>query len=672
MKEENFFMEFPLEEKKNECILYIYGYKYIETGKVFFTMEWKFGWRLWKKEVSGGRIPERVRIWICPFVSALSLGLSFFFCEDFPFDPAWVAVLLCGVPILKEAAEGLVKRFDIKADLLVATALLAALWIGEVFAAGEVALIMILGERLEERTVAKARSGIEKLLKMMPRTARKLTVEGGERVIPASELLPGDLVRILAGEAIPADGRVRRGYSSVDQSVMTGESLPVDKVPGDFVSSGTVNQFGVLDVEVVNAGEKSLLGRMIRLAESAEASKSKIVRRTDRWAGWIVLCAMLAAIGTWLVTGEVIRSVSVLVVFCPCALVLATPTAMMAGIGNASSFGVLIRNGGALEALAGVSTAAFDKTGTLTEGNLSVTDLRSFLPDELSSEELLRSAALLESCSEHPAGKAIGESFLLRRQKVLSKEEVSSFRMFPGRGVAGEVEGRIFLAGNRTLLQEQGVRIPPEAEKEAAELEEKGCSVILIARDGKTAGLIGLADRIRASAEKTVAELRRAGVDSILISGDHASPVRTIAREAGIARFHAECLPENKVERILEMEKNGERVCMIGDGVNDAAALKTASVGISMGGIGSDIAIDSSDIVFVHDDISSLPRLLALSRRTLKTIYCNIAFSMILNFAAVLLAMSGFLGPFWGALVHNAGSVAVIFNSILLLKWKPS
>ena len=437
MKEENFFMEFPLEEKKNECILYIYGYKYIETGKVFFTMEWKFGWRLWKKEVSGGRIPERVRIWICPFVSALSLGLSFFFCEDFPFDPAWVAVLLCGVPILKEAAEGLVKRFDIKADLLVATALLAALWIGEVFAAGEVALIMILGERLEERTVAKARSGIEKLLKMMPRTARKLTVEGGERVIPASELLPGDLVRILAGEAIPADGRVRRGYSSVDQSVMTGESLPVDKAPGDFVSSGTVNQFGVLDVEVVNAGEKSLLGRMIRLAESAEASKSKIVRRTDRWAGWIVLCAMLAAIGTWLVTGEVIRSVSVLVVFCPCALVLATPTAMMAGIGNASSFGVLIRNGGALEALAGVSTAAFDKTGTLTEGNLSVTDLRSFLPDELSSEELLRSAALLESCSEHPAGKAIGESFLLRRQKVLSKEEVSVSRQGRCRGGRG-------------------------------------------------------------------------------------------------------------------------------------------------------------------------------------------------------------------------------------------
>ncbi len=634
-------------------------------------MKWNIGGGLWRKETPGTVIPESVRIWICPFVSALSLGLSFFFCEDFPFDPAWVAVLLCGVPILKEAAEGLVKRFDIKADLLVATALLAALWIGEVFAAGEVALIMILGERLEGRTVAKARSGIEKLLKMMPRTARKLTAEG-ERVIPASELRPGDLVRVLGGEGIPADGTVKKGFSSVDQSVMTGESLPVDKAPGDFVSSGTVNQYGVLDIEVVNAGEKSLLGRMIRLAESAEASKSKIVRRTDRWAGWIVLCAMLAAIGTWLVTGEVIRSVSVLVVFCPCALVLATPTAIMAGIGNASSFGVLIRDGGALETLAGVSTAAFDKTGTLTEGNLSVTDVRSFLPDELSSEELLRSAALLESCSEHPAGKAIAESFLSRRQKVLSKEELSSFRMFPGRGVAGEVEGHNFLAGNRTLLKEQGVRIPPEAEKEAAELEEKGCSVILIAHDGEMAGLIGLADRIRASAEKTVTELRRAGVDSILISGDHASPVKTIAREAGISRFHAECLPENKVKLIQEMEETGEHVCMIGDGVNDAAALKTASVGIAMGGIGSDIAIDSSDIVFVHDDISSLPRLLALSRRTLKTIYCNIAFSMILNFAAVLLAMSGFLGPFWGALVHNAGSVAVIFNSILLLKWKPS
>lgn len=633
-------------------------------------MEWNLGGGLWRKGSPGAVIPESVRIWICPFVSALFLGLSFFFREDFPFDPAWGAVLLCGVPILKEAAEGLVKRFDIKADLLVAKALLAALWIGEVFAAGEVALIMILGERLEERTVAKARSGIEKLLKMMPRTARKLTAEG-ERIIPASELRPGDLLRVLGGERIPADGTVKKGYSSVDQSVMTGESLPVDKAPGDFVSSGTLNQFGVLVIEVLNAGEKSLLGRMIRLAESAEASKSKIVRRTDRWAGWIVLCAMLAAIGTWLVTGEVIRSVSVLVVFCPCALVLATPTAIMAGIGNASSFGVLIRNGNALETLAGVSTAAFDKTGTLTEGKLSVTEVRSFLPDELSSEELLRSAAVLESCSEHPAGKAIAESFL-RRQKVLSKEEVSSFRIFPGRGVAGKVGGRDFLAGNRTLLKEQGLRIPPAAEKEAAELQKKGCSVILIARDGETAGLIGLADSIRASAEKTVTDLRRAGVDSILISGDHASSAGTVAEAVGISRFHAECLPENKVKRIQEMEEKGEPVCMIGDGVNDAAALKTASVGIAMGGIGSDIAIDSSDIVFVHDDISSLPRLFALSRRTLKTIYCNIAFSMLLNFAAVLLAMSGFLSPFWGALVHNAGSVAVIFNSILLLKWKPS
>ncbi|WP_417175223.1 heavy metal translocating P-type ATPase, partial [Adlercreutzia sp.] len=339
-------------------------------------------------------------------VSAVALGFSFFAPETLPFNPAWIAIVLCGAPIILGAVIGLVTEFDIKADVLVSLALIAAVAIGEDFAAGEVALIMQLGALLEDLTVAKARAGIERLVHLSPRTAR-IVRDGVETVVAAEDVQVGDVLRVLPGETVAVDGTVLEGRTSIDESVMTGESLPVDKAPGDEVKSGTVNQFGAFDMRAQRVGEDSSLARMIELVQSADAGKAKIVRLADRWATWIVVIALTAAAGTWLVTGEIIRAVTILVVFCPCALVLATPTAIMAAIGNVTKLGVLVREGDALERLAKVRKVAFDKTGTLTYGRPEVVAVGTIEGSKVDEEQLYSLVASAESMSEHPLGKAV-------------------------------------------------------------------------------------------------------------------------------------------------------------------------------------------------------------------------------------------------------------------------
>ena len=338
-------------------------------------------------------------------ISGLAMLASLLKWQPLPFDMAWVAIILCGVPIVLEAIIGLVTAFDIKADVLVSLALIAAVCIGQDFAAGEVAFIMQLGGLLEELTVARARAGIEKVVHLTPRTARVLR-GGVETVIPAQQVQVGDCLRVLPGESVPVDGVITSGQTSIDQAVMTGESLPVDKTVGDDVSSGTVNQFGAFDMRATRVGEDSSIQWMIRLVQSADAGKARIVGIADRWATWIVMIALSAAALTWLITGQIIRAVTILVVFCPCALVLATPTAIMAAIGNATRHGFLVREGDALERLAGVKVVAFDKTGTLTYGTPEVVSVVSVRP-ELPRQELYRLAACAEQLSEHPLGKAI-------------------------------------------------------------------------------------------------------------------------------------------------------------------------------------------------------------------------------------------------------------------------
>lgn len=595
-------------------------------------------------------------------ISGIALIVSIFGWNPLPFDAAWIAIILCGIPIVVEAIIGLITAFDIKADVLVSLALIASICIGEDFAAGEVAFIMQLGALLEDLTVAKARAGIEKLVHLTPQTARVIS-DGTEKIIPAEQVKIDDVIRVLPGETVPVDGIILSGETSVNQAVMTGESLPVDKSAGDEVSSGTVNQFGAFEMKATKVGEDSSIQRMIRLVQSADAGKAKIVGLADRWATWIVVIALTAAALTWMISGEIIRAVTILVVFCPCALVLATPTAIMAAIGNATKHGFLVRQGDALERLAKVTKITFDKTGTLTYGTPMVTAVQSV--SDYSQDEIYSLTAAAEQMSEHPLGKAIVRCY--GTKPPIADE----FKMIPGEGVSAVINGRRVLAGNLKFISKNTAAgsVQP-LETSAENYLNQGCTVIYVAIDEKPAGYLALSDTIREDGRQMVEALNQIGVQPVLLTGDHQNAAEAIAGQLGIREVHANCLPEDKLRQIDTYQKNGNSVCMIGDGINDAPALKKANVGIAMGGVGSDIAVEAADIALVDDEIKELPHLVSLSKRMMKTIKINLTFSMGLNFLAITLAITGLLGPVIGALVHNAGSVLVIINSALLLTWK--
>lgn len=578
-------------------------------------------------------------------ISGMAVLASLSGFNPFPFDTAWIAIILSGVPIVLEAVIGLVTAFDIKADVLVSIALIASVCIGEDFAAGEVAFIMQLGGLLEEVTASRARSGIEKLVRLTPERARVIS-DGGEKVIASEDVRVGDTVRVLPGETVPVDGVIISGSTSINQAVMTGESLPVDRTVGDEVSSGTVNQFRAFDMKALKVGEDSSIRRMIRLVQSADASKAKIASLADRWATWIVVIALSASLITWFITHQIIRSVTILVVFCPCALVLATPTAIMAAIGNATKHGFLVKEGDALERLSSVSVVAFDKTGTLTYGKPEVVCVKSVSP-LFSDDDIFRLTA--------ESGK--GE---------LSSS--SGFRMIPGRGISATVEGRMVLAGSRELLLENGVPFVENAE--CLEYMDKGASITYVAVDGEECGFIALSDTLRSDSSATVRSLISLSVTPVLLTGDNRNAARNIASALSIESVRYSCLPEDKLRYIGEYQEKGKKVLMIGDGINDAPALKKADVSVAMGGSGSDIAVDAADIALVDDNVKEIGHLIALSRRMMTTIKLNMTFSMTLNFVAIVLAMTGTLNPVVGALVHNAGSVLVIINSALLLKWR--
>ncbi len=596
-------------------------------------------------------------------ISGVSIICSLLHVQPFPFDLAWFAVILCGFPIILEAIIGLVTAFDIKADVLVSLALIASICIGETFAAGEVAFIMQLGALLEELTVAKARAGIEKLVHLTPQTARVLQMDK-EVIVPAEQVRIGDRIRVLPGETIPVDGIIVYGQTSINQAVMTGESLPVDKAVGDEVSSGTVNQFGTFEMEAIRVGEDSSIQRMIKLVQSADAGKAKIVGIADRWATWIVVIALSAAVITWLVTGQIIRAVTILVVFCPCALVLATPTAIMAAIGNATKHGFLVRQGDALERLANTKIIAFDKTGTLTYGTPRVIAVQS-VADVLTTKELYQMVASAERFSEHPLGKAVVQCF---KKEKTDFTEVDNFQIIPGRGVYAEIEGKRVLAGNPELLTAHHVEIP--VLEDTKDYIRQGCTIIYVSVNNTFAGFLALSDTVRKESEHMIDELLKLGICPVLLTGDHENAANTIASLLHIEDVKANCMPENKLAYIEKYQKNGMPVCMIGDGINDAPALKKADVGIAMGGVGSDIAVDAADIALVDDEVKELPHLVALSKHMMVTIKLNMTFSMTLNFVAITLAILGSLNPVVGALVHNAGSIFVIINSAFLLKWR--
>ena len=579
-------------------------------------------------------------------------------------DPAWVTVIISGIPLLYLAIWRIIYNpgvSKISSALLISIAMFAAIAIGDLFAAGEVAFIMAIGAILEDMTTERAKKGLKKLISLAPTQGRKI-VDGKEIMIPAGEIVKDDVLRILPGETIPVDGIIVTGETSVDQSIMTGESILVDKGVDDEVFCGTINRFGAIDIKATKVGEDSSLQKLIRMVQEAENKKAPMQRITDKCASWLVPVALMIAIITWVVTKDIVRAVTVLVVFCPCALVLATPTAIMAAIGQATKHGVIIKSGEALEKMGKVDTIAFDKTGTLTFGKLEVSDVISF-EKEISENDLLSITASAERKSEHPLGKAI-VSFA--KKKMVSIPESTNFKMSSGKGIYAEVSGKKLHCGNEKFFEENGIAISSGIKDVLEQLRMQGKASILVAENNDCIGILALSDVLRPEANTMVKKLHSMNTNVVLLTGDNKKTADYFAKQVGISEACAELLPEEKVENISKMMSNGKNVCMIGDGVNDAPALKSASVGVAMGSMGSDIAVEAADIALMSDDISKIPYLKRLSNATVKTIKFSITLSMCINFLAVTLSVLGVLTPTTGALVHNAGSCFVVLIAALL------
>lgn len=593
---------------------------------------------------------------------ALSLILSLVGI-DFPVDPAWVTFIICGYPIFYGAVKKLIKKkgiSKISSSLLISTAMIASVIIGDIFAAGEIAFIMALGEYLEDRTTAKAKKGLKKLISLVPLQGR--LVRGNDtEMVELEKIKVGDVLRVLPGETIPVDGRILVGETSIDQSVMTGESLPVDKEAGDEVFGGTINRFGAIDISVIRIGEDSSLQKLIRMVKEAEEKQAPMQRVADKWASLLVPVAFLLAVIAGLLRQDIVVAVTVLVVFCPCALVLATPTAIMAAIGQATKHGVIIKSGEALEKMGKVDTITFDKTGTLTYGHLKVSDCIAI--DKDYEESLLSLVAAVESKSEHPLGKAIVS---YAKENAMDICEISDFSMEAGKGVSAVVNDKKIYCGSEKYLLEKVIALDNETSNILAKLREEGKASVIAATEEGVIGVIALSDEIRPDASDVVSKLNAQNADVVLLTGDNKKTADYFASQVGIKKVHAELLPEEKVSNIVKLQESGKRVCMIGDGVNDAPALKTADVGVAMGTFGSDIAVEAADIALMGDDITKLPYLKKLSNATVKTIKFSISLSLIINFAAIVLSFFKLLTPATGALVHNAGSLFVILIAAML------
>lgn len=579
-------------------------------------------------------------------------------------DPAWITVIISGIPLLYLAVWRIIYNpgiSKISSALLIIIAMFAAIAIGDLFAAGEVVFIMAIGALLEDMTTNRAKKGLKNLISLAPVQGRKIE-DGKERMIPVEKISRGNILRVLPGETIPVDGIIVEGETSLDQSIMTGESLPVDKKIEDEVFCGTINCFGTIDIKATNVGKDSSLQKLIRMVQDAENKQAPMQRIADKCASWLVPVALMIAIVTGFVTDDIVRAVTVLVVFCPCALILATPTAIMAAIGQATKHGVIIKSGEALEKMGKVDTITFDKTGTLTYGKLQVSDIISF-DNRRDNDDILRMAASAETKSEHPLGKAIVNDAVSKKMDIIPS---SDFKMTTGKGIAAVVAERKMICGNESFLTENGIKIENAVSDTIKKLRIEGKACILVAEENICIGIIALSDVLRPEAKAVIEKLSEMGTKTVLLTGDNKRTADYFASRAGISEVYAELLPNKKVESIQHLQSNNRKVCMIGDGVNDAPALKIAEVGVAMGVMGSDIAVDAADIALMSDDISKLPYLKRLSNATVKTIKLSITLSMCINFVAIILSVTGILNPTTGALVHNAGSCFVVLIATLL------
>jgi Cd2+/Zn2+-exporting ATPase len=575
---------------------------------------------------------------------------------------AMAAAILLGAPIVLHAIRSFVRK-EMHMDELAAMAILAAFANKEYVAVGTIGFFMLLSELIESRTALGARASIESLIKLTPTRANLIGIDGTETEIKVANLKPGDSVRVRPGDNIPADGEVARGLSSVNEATITGESLPVDKVPGMQVFAGTNNITGVLDITVIKAGSDTTLGKVQSLIMQAERTKIPIMRIIDTYVKWYTPTILMIAGIVWFFTQDVGRAITILVISCPCALILATPTAMVAAISASARLGVLIKNVADLEIAGKMTAMVFDKTGTITTGRLYVTKLTP--AEGVEPGELLAVAASAERMSKHPAARALSD---VAKEANLSLPETEHFEETPGKGVTAVVDSVKIIVGRDTFLVE--CDISPDNVSDPSLHEEQGFSTLYVAKAGKCIGWIGLQDKTRPEAKQAIQSLRDIGIKRItMLTGDRNEVANRVAAELGCTDFKAQCLPQDKLAIVEKIKKEGHTVVVVGDGINDAPALAAGDLGIAMGAAGSDVAINSASIALMSDDLKRLPFLIMLSRKTRSLINQNLGFGMLFITMGIAAATAGWLETMFAAFLHFAGSLIVVFNSARLVRF---
>lgn len=574
------------------------------------------------------------------------------------------SAIIGGAPIFKLAIGNILRDFDLTAGVMVSIAIIAALLVREYEAAAIVAFMMLVGEMLENFTMAKADNALQELENLIPEFVE--LIKGNDIVIiPIGNVRKGDLILIKPGGRIPVDGIVSKGSAAVNQASITGESIPVDKEEGDCIYAGTMCMSGSIEVKVKNIGEETTLGNMIRLVKEARSSKAPVHRLANKYAQYLTPMALVIAAITYLFTNDIIRGITVLIVICPCSLVLATPTALVASIGNAAKRGVLVKSGTSMEIIGKVDVVAFDKTGTLTLGQPSLRETISF--NGLSPEILLGLAASVERSSEHPLAKAIVSA---AKQSNIKTFPIEKFESLPGHGVKGFVNNDEVIIGNR-MLKDQEVTLKNKELQTFEELEAEGNTVIPVAVNHEIAGFLVISDTHRPESKQAILNLKALGIkETVLISGDNQAVADAIGEGLGVDRVYAQTLPEQKLDIIREYQAHGYKIAYIGDGVNDAPALAASDVGIAMGTIGTNVAMETADIVLLTDNVERIPYLIELSRAALKTIRNNVIFSMSWNIMSVVLGVIGTIGPVIGAIMHEISALPVVANSTRLTNRK--
>ena len=607
------------------------------------------------------------RPFIFTAISGITLGLSWIL-GWIGLKPAYLptafaiaSLVIGGYPVLKSAIKALFIP-DLNVDTLVSIAAIAATSVGAYQEAATVVFIMLLGEFLEHLTVGKARKAIASLIQLSPKTA--WVRKGDQEVqVPIEEVTAKEVVIVKPGERIPVDGKIVSGCGSINQSMLTGESIPVEKGLGDRVYCGTINEAGSCEIEATQIAEDTKLAQIKRLILEAQAEKSPIQRVTDRFARYFIPAILLIALATFLITGEPVRAITILIVACPCALVLGTPTAVVAAIGNAARQGILIKGGPFLEQMGRLKTLLMDKTGTLTHGKPKVVEMKAF--NGVDEKEVLYWAAIAEKRSEHPLARAVTEK---AESLGLSIPHPESFENFRGRGVKAQWNSKTTMSGSSEFLKSEGIEIPEPVREWLRVKESEGKTSLLVTLDHRLVGVISIADTLREKAKATIEQIRREGVSEIwMLTGDSEQVANRIGKELGI-RYEAKLLPEQKVSKVKEWKRKGHVVAMVGDVVNDAPALAAADIGIAMGAVGTDIAIETADIALMTDDIEKIPILIQLSRKALRVIKENLIFAILFNTMMVFLSAQGWISMILGAVMHQVSSLLVILNSIRLLR----